>query len=633
MSDNFFSISASPSSTKNYVNKSINNLSGDDILSENLKNDNKTKLKLNFNYGKEFECGDNCGYDSEFSLKDEKTKIRVNRDLIQLKLLKRRKAKEQYLESIQKEIDDSYSINNKSVDEINSDCVTTHNPHNNFGVNKKDFKRRVFHSQPNTDGDHVKNLKGKRFLLVKDAEEKTGDFCGGNSGEDSEKNGNYREFCGKESCCVSAEQKINVEKEIIFELKGRILNLAEENKVLKSKLGQMKLYIDDREMRYKKEIDEAVEKKQKENEALKQQIEDLSLKLNDFSSSYNQLLKEKGKMQEKFAAEKANYDKNLNELKSTNKRLFQDIKNNDKRLKLLLEENNEKLTNIYETQIKNYKDLIIKGENDKMVLLKKYEDKIKYLNVVLNKYKNDLNKSMKLNQNIKNLTMTDNVSILNYSTKRNKKLISNKRASKLKNSLKKNKSALDLKTRFSTKKLFSMNKTFNNKTQSTNKKNIISISSANSKRKSSTNLSHYVNNLIYSAKTNNLNNNSLRYKNSFNNSVYLENKENLNGNDINSADKTCEYENNEYSEEESKNCGSNIDEINDAIFNLERNIAFLELKYNNLVEKLSTPPKTIEQLNELKSNVRVVFGKLEHEKKMLEIYRRKQQQLIQEENN
>ena len=325
----------------------------------------------------------------------------------------------------------------------------------------------------------------------------------------------------------------------IRELESKINELQTKNEELQKNFMQLSELLEKERKQHQSEIinyrSENEQKFIKDNSKLLKELNELKFQNSLNLTNLNILNSEKERHLEQNLINKDYYEKQIKDLTEENNELKNEIKENTKNFQNLINQQHIKLENDYNIQIKTYKDIIKKYELDKQNLIKKYENKIKELQVKLNRYERDKN-------------------ILGRSLSKGK--------------IKKSKSKEKVR-KLSQKKL---------------------------------NLS------LYSSDFNNNNNYS-------NNNLYT--FQPINESFNNSFGSCVSFRQQDYT----------LTNINDNIFNIERNIADLKHNHNQLIEKLNNP-NCNEDSSNISRNINVINDKIIDLTNKLNDLKMKQQEFL-----
>ena len=181
----------------------------------------------------------------------------------------------------------------------------------------------------------------------------------------------------------------------IRELENKINELQTKNEELQKNFMQLSELLEKERKQHQSEIinyrSENEQKFIKDNSKLLKELNELKFQNSLNLTNLNILTSEKERHLEQNLINKDYYEKQIKDLTEENNELKNEIKENTKNFQNLINQQHIKLENDYNIQIKTYKDIIKKYELDKQNLIKKYENKIKELQVKLNRYERDKN--------------------------------------------------------------------------------------------------------------------------------------------------------------------------------------------------------------------------------------------------
>ena len=181
----------------------------------------------------------------------------------------------------------------------------------------------------------------------------------------------------------------------IRDLERKINDLQTKNDELQKNFMQLSELLEKERQQHQNEIlnyrTENEQKFIKDNSKLLKELNDLKFQNSLNLTNLNILNSEKERHLEQNLINKDFYEKQIKDLTDENNELKNEIKENTKNFQNLINQQHIKLENDYNIQIKTYKDIIKKYELDKQNIIKKYENKIKELQVKLNRYERDKN--------------------------------------------------------------------------------------------------------------------------------------------------------------------------------------------------------------------------------------------------
>ena len=181
---------------------------------------------------------------------------------------------------------------------------------------------------------------------------------------------------------VSTENELIQKDFYIQELETKLSESLDQNEELKNTLLKLSAIIEN-------------ERNKNSNLKLIKENENLKYELSVLKAKINILVKEKERHLEQNVLDKEYYENQLKEKNQENMELKNEIQDKIKQFSILMNEQQKNLYKDFESQLKNYKELIKKYEANKKNLTKKYENKIKELTVTISRIEKEKNKIYK----------------------------------------------------------------------------------------------------------------------------------------------------------------------------------------------------------------------------------------------
>lgn len=175
----------------------------------------------------------------------------------------------------------------------------------------------------------------------------------------------------------------------IKELEIKVEELLNQNEELKTNFIQLSELLqkerNDSSNRLQSTITQHQQKFSEENKALTKEIDDLKLKNTIQNTNISILSSEKERHLQQNAIDKEYYESKISKLIDENRSIKREIKEHVEDFSNVIEEQKDLIEADYKEQIKSLKNIISNHEKEKRDIIKKYDTKIRELNVKINR--------------------------------------------------------------------------------------------------------------------------------------------------------------------------------------------------------------------------------------------------------